>query len=395
MMLPSRHVMFVAWGPELAFLYNDAYRPVFGKKHPWALGRPFREIWSEVWNEVVPLVETALRGEATWPENLSLVLERNGCPEHCWFTFSYSPLRDESGKVAGLFCAAAETTERVLGERRLVAERERQRLLFEQVPGFVAILRGPDHVFEYVNDAYDRVAGKRGFVGKTVREAFPELAGTGLFKALDRAFTTGEPYVAREVPLPLQRTVGAAPDPLILTFTCQPIIDENGDVTGIFIQGQDVTQEHRALAALTHLNATLEEQVSERTLELLTSQAALRQSQKMEAMGQLTGGVAHDFNNLLTPIIGSLDMLRRRGIGNDRERRLIDGALQSADRAKTLVQRLLAFARRQPLQAVAVDLGTLIEAMASLIGSTVGPNIDVRVELDENLPPANTKAPGP
>ena len=391
-MLPSRHVMFVAWGPELAFLYNDAYRPVFGKKHPWALGRPFREIWSEVWNDVVPLVETALRGEATWSEDLPLVLERNGYPEDCWFTFSYSPLRDESGKVAGLFCAGAETTERVLGERRLAAERERQRLLFEQVPGFVGILRGPDHVFEYVNEAYERVAGKRGFVGQTVRAACPDLEGTGLYEALDRAFATGEAYVARDVPLSLQRTPGAEPDPLILSFTYQPIVDEKGDVTGIFIQGQDVTPEHQALAALTHLNATMEEQVSERTSELLTSQEAIRQSQKMEAMGQLTGGVAHDFNNLLTPIIGSLDMLLRRGLGNDRERRLIDGALQSADRAKTLVQRLLAFARRQPLQAVAVDLGELVEGMASLIGSTVGPAIDVRVELDENLPLANADA---
>ena len=108
----------------------------------------------------------------------------------------------------------------------------------------------------------------------------------------------------------------------------------------------------------------------------------------MEAMGQLTGGVAHDFNNLLTPIIGSLDMLMRRGLGNEQERRLIDGALQSADRAKTLVQRLLAFARRQPLQPIAVDLETLISGMADLVASTAGPNIDVRVELDKNLPPA-------
>lgn len=392
MMLPSRHIMFVAWGPDLAFLYNDAYRPVFGKKHPWALGRPFREIWSEVWDDIVPLVDAALNGEATWSENLPLVLERNGYPEDCWFTFSYSPVRDESGKVAGLFCAAAETTERVLAEQRLVAERERQRLLFEHVPGFVGILRGPDHIFEYVNDAYDRVAGKRVFVGQTVRAAFPDLEGTGLCKALDRAFATGEPYVALDVPLNLQRTPGAEPDHLVLSFTCQPIIDESGEVVGIFIQGQDVTQKHQAVAALTHLNATLEEQVGERTLELLKSQAELRQSHKMEAMGQLTGGVAHDFNNLLTPIIGSLDMLMRRGFGNERERRLIDGALQSADRAKTLVQRLLAFARRQPLQAVAVDLGKLVGGMGALIGSTVGPNIVVRVALDKDLPPANADA---
>ena len=256
----------------------------------------------------------------------------------------------------------------------------------------MGILRGPEHVFEYVNDAYDRVAGKRGFVGQTVRAAFPDLEGTGVFEALDRAFTTGEPYVARDVPLSLQRTPGAEPDPLFLSFTYQPIIDENGDITGIFVQGHDVTREHQALAALSHLNATLEEQVSQRTRALLTTEAALLQSQKMEAMGQLTGGVAHDFNNLLTPIIGALDMLTRRGLGNDRERLLIDGALQSADRAKTLVQRLLAFARRQPLQPVAVDLAGLVDGMASLIGSTVGPSIVVRVELDENLPPASADA---
>lgn len=105
-------------------------------------------------------------------------------------------------------------------------------------------------------------------------------------------------------------------------------------------------------------------------------------------MGQLTGGVAHDFNNLLTPIIGSLDMLMRRGLGNERERRLIDGALQSADRAKTLVQRLLAFARRQPLQAVAVDLSALITGIIGLVESTTGPKIRVEVKLENALPSA-------
>jgi hypothetical protein len=142
----------------------------------------------------------------------------------------------------------------------------------------------------------------------------------------------------------------------------------------IYCIGRDITAERHAAEQLS------------------VAETALRQSQKMDAMGQLTGGVAHDFNNLLTPIMGSLDTLRRRGIGNDRERRLIDGALQSADRARTLVQRLLAFARRQPLQAVAVDLCILVEGMASLIRSTVGPKIDVRVELDTTLPSANADA---
>ncbi|KQM35842.1 ATP-binding protein [Sphingomonas sp. Leaf10] len=124
-----------------------------------------------------------------------------------------------------------------------------------------------------------------------------------------------------------------------------------------------------------------------READLEVARDALRQSQKMEAMGSLTGGVAHDFNNLLTPIIGSLDMLVRKGVGTDRERRLIGGALQSAERAKTLVQRLLAFARRQPLQPTAVDVARVIDSMTGLIGSTIGPKIAMRVDFAD-LPPA-------
>lgn len=120
--------------------------------------------------------------------------------------------------------------------------------------------------------------------------------------------------------------------------------------------------------------------------ELAYAQEALRQSQKMEAMGQLTGGVAHDFNNLLTPIVGSLDLLQRKGVGNEREQRLIEGAIQSADRAKILVQRLLAFARRQPLQPTAVDVRRLVEGMADLLSSTTGPQVRVIVEAADNLP---------
>ena len=124
-----------------------------------------------------------------------------------------------------------------------------------------------------------------------------------------------------------------------------------------------------------------------READLETAREALRQSQKMEAMGSLTGGVAHDFNNLLTPIIGSLDLLVRKGVGTEREQRLIEGALQSAERAKTLVQRLLAFARRQPLQVTAIDVERVVENMAGLIAATLGPMIDVRVDLSD-LPPA-------
>jgi PAS domain S-box-containing protein len=118
-LLNSRHPMFIAWGPRLGFLYNDGYAPIFGAKHPAALGGPFAEVWSEIWLDIKPLVDRALRGEPTWSENLQLIMERNGYPEETYFTFSYSPIYDETGGVGGMFCACTETTEVVLGERRL------------------------------------------------------------------------------------------------------------------------------------------------------------------------------------------------------------------------------------------------------------------------------------
>jgi PAS domain S-box-containing protein len=117
------------------------------------------------------------------------------------------------------------------------------------------------------------------------------------------------------------------------------------------------------------------------------TEEALRQAQKVEAMGQLTGGVAHDFNNLLSPIIGGLDLLQRRGVGDERAQRTIASALQAAERAKTLVQRLLAFARRQPLQPAPIDAGRLIEGLADLIASTAGPRIRVVTSIAAELPP--------
>lgn len=121
--------------------------------------------------------------------------------------------------------------------------------------------------------------------------------------------------------------------------------------------------------------------------ELQRAQDALRQAQKMESLGQLTGGVAHDFNNLLTPILGSLDLLQRKA-ESPRDKRLIGNALESAERARVLVQRLLAFARRQPLQPGPVDLRTLIHEMMGLISSTAGPQIAIDVAIADDLPPA-------
>ncbi|HEX8467226.1 MAG TPA: ATP-binding protein [Allosphingosinicella sp.] len=139
---------------------------------------------------------------------------------------------------------------------------------------------------------------------------------------------------------------------------------------------------------LTRSNETLEARVDERTREHELALAQLHEAQKLETLGQLTGGVAHDFNNLLTPIIGSLDLLRRRAPPEDKSHRHIDMALQAASRAATLVQRLLAFARRQDLQPRSVDIVVLLRGMQDLIRKSVGPMVEVAVDCPEELAPA-------
>jgi PAS domain S-box-containing protein len=134
-----------------------------------------------------------------------------------------------------------------------------------------------------------------------------------------------------------------------------------------------------------HIVADVTERLRQQAM-LAQAQEALMQSQKLESMGRLTGGVAHDFNNLLTPILGTLDLLQRRAVGGEREQRLIRGASQSAERAKSLVHRLLAFARRQPLQATSIDAGKLLEGVADLLSSTAGPQVEVVVEIAAGLP---------
>jgi PAS domain S-box-containing protein len=120
-LLTSRYAMWMGWGPHLTFLYNDRYgQMTLGKKHPWALGKPAREVWREIWPDIGPRIQKVLEtGDATWDEGLQLFLERNGYQEETYHTFSYSPLLGDDGRVMGMLCVVTEETERVIGERRL------------------------------------------------------------------------------------------------------------------------------------------------------------------------------------------------------------------------------------------------------------------------------------
>ena len=258
LMLNSKFPMFVAWGEELGFLYNDAYAPILGAKHPAALGNRFSDIWSEIWGDLEPLVERALRGEASWLDDLPLEMNRHGYDEQTWFTFSYSPVRDELGQVTGLFCACTETTDKVRAIRINESERERLESLFAQAPGFMAMLSGPEHTFRLVNAAYQSLIGNRQVVGQTVREALPELEGQGFFDLLDTVYRTGEPFVGRQQSLMIRRREDGPVEQAYLDFIYQPVKDSRGAVTGIFAEGYDVTEQRAAEERLAADAKTLE-----------------------------------------------------------------------------------------------------------------------------------------
>ena len=249
-----------------------------------------------------------------------------------------------------------------LAERKLLAD------IVEGTDAFVQVV-GPDFRWMAINraagDEFERIYGIRPRVGESVLDLLAERPDhrRAIRHVWARALS-GESFTE----------IAEFGDPerqrRYYEMKFNALHDAEGHLIGAYQFVYDVTERMREQRRLAE------------------AEDALRQSQKMEAMGQLTGGVAHDFNNLLTPIVGALDLLQRRGVGGEREQRLIDGAAKSADRARILVQRLLAFARRQPLQMVSVDVGKLVTGVAELVSSTIGPQITLLITMGEALPPA-------
>jgi signal transduction histidine kinase/CheY-like chemotaxis protein len=124
-MLTSRQPIWIGWGPDLTYLYNDAYKSIIGGKHPQALGKPASSVWREIWHDIGPMLSQAMGGNAgTYVESQLLIMERNGYPEETYYTFSYSPIPADDGGVGGIFCANTDDTQRVIGERQLALLRE-------------------------------------------------------------------------------------------------------------------------------------------------------------------------------------------------------------------------------------------------------------------------------
>jgi PAS domain S-box-containing protein len=354
-LLAADQPMFIGWGADHILIYNDGYAPMLADRHPEALGRPFFEVWPEVRAELTPLFDAVRRGEPVHMPDLSLELDRPGRCREAHFAFSYTPVRNEVGMVAGLFCACTETTDSIMAERQSSAARNRLFAMTRDLFG-VATFEGN---LKTINPAWATVLGRphAELVSRPFADIIhpDDLATTaGVVETLMR----GEPVHQFHV-----RLLKADGTPIAFAWSAVP---DAVTGSGIFYTvGRDITEDQNR-------------------------EEMLRQSQKMEAVGQLTGGLAHDFNNLLTGMMGNLELLQMRiarGRTDDLDRFIL-AAQGAGRRAASLTQRLLAFSRRQTLDPKPTDVHRLIRGLEDLLQRTVGPETAIVVADAPDLWPA-------
>lgn len=419
--LASHFPQSIVWGEDLITLYNDAFLPILGDK-PHALGRPFSEIWQEAWSEISQIAEAAFAGKATYIENFALVVKRSQLPELAYFTFCYSPIRDQHGNVVGMLDTVTETTATVYMTQRLA--------VLDAIGSAVANATDPQEIMAttmrmlaahmkvshcayadmeadqdtfFIRDSWVE-AGVSSLVGQYRLQDFGEQAvarlRSGRALVIHDALADLAPLeaahfselgIAATMCLPLVKAgrltaLMAIHDksPRVWSSHEQALLAEVTERSWAHIQRVRAdTAVREGLAALAILNTTLEERVEERTARLLQIEAALRQSQKLEAIGQLTGGVAHDFNNLLTIIRASVDFLRTPNLSAERRDRYMSAVSDTVERASKLTSQLLAFARRQPLNPQVFNVGQHILNIADMLDPLTGARIQVHVELPE------------
>lgn len=417
--LASHFPQAVVWGSELITLYNDAFLPILGNKSE-TLGQPFSAIWQEAWSQISPIADAAFEGRATFIEDFPLIIERGDTPEQAYFTFCYSPIRDACGKVVGMLDTVTETTNSVFMARRLA--------VLDAIGNGVATATDPAAIMAATtrvlathlnlsNCAYaDMEADEDSFTirGNWAAEGSPSIVGH--YRLADfgqlavKRLQAGEPLIINDNLTELTPEDAATFQAIGVTATiCMPLI-KSGRLTALMAIHDrvprrwssydlallgEVTERSWAhiervradaivregLSALADLNATLEQRVVERTTLLNQTEAALRQSQKLEAIGQLTGGVAHDFNNLLTIIRSSVDFLRMPNLPEERRQRYMSAVSETVERASKLTSQLLAFARRQPLNPQVFNVGQRVQNIGDMLETVTGARIHVAVQL--------------
>ena len=255
--LNSPMAMALMWGPQHIMIYNDEYSKIAAERHPQAMGGTVRDVWPEIWDWNKTILAAGLRGETQVHRERTLPMVRDCVRSDVCFDLFYTPVHGDGGQVDGVLCTALELTKRLeegrqlklataeLGavnralqaeaeaardaNRRVAEERGLLRALFEQAPSFMAVLRGPQHVFELANEHYLQLVGRSDVLGKSVAEALPEVVEQGFIKLLDEVYRSGVPFEGRQLKVDLQTADGAR-NQRHIDFVYQPIKDDDGVV---------------------------------------------------------------------------------------------------------------------------------------------------------------------
>ncbi|MBC7841613.1 MAG: PAS domain-containing protein [Gemmatimonadaceae bacterium] len=256
-LLTTNHPVFIFWGPSHSCFYNDAYARSLGpEQHPGILGLDGLQAWTAIWPIIGPQIDLVMLGKgATWHENQLIPITRFGAVDDVYWTYSYGPIHDDGAPhgVGGVLVLCTETTTAMRSEATQRADATKWRTLFEQSPGFICVLRGPEHRFEYGNPQYCALIGRDQMpVGLTVAEALPEVVEQGYIELLDEVLRSGESHSAYGASVVLSDVER------FVDFVYQPIFEEDGAVSGILVQGFDVTERELAQTRLAETAARLQ-----------------------------------------------------------------------------------------------------------------------------------------
>jgi PAS domain S-box-containing protein len=392
LMLASPVPLVLLWDEPGYMIYNDAYAVFAGGRHPYLLGRPVEDGWPEVADFNRHVMVTCLAGGTLSYRDKELVLLRDGKPEDVWMDLYYSPVAGDSGAPGGVLAMVVETTGRVLTERlRQQAETDlhetNERLQLALNTGAVLGTWVLDvRTGEVSGD--ERFARTFSFARDQASRGVPRDAATQMIhpddQALNDRLTTeaihsGEPFRAE---YRIRRPDG--------TYTwvqangrCQ--FDEHGEPTrfpGVLI---DIHERKIAEQQLVQLTETLEQRVADSIAARALAEEQLRQAQKMEAIGSLTGGVAHDFNNVLQVINGNLQMLAADADDDPATQRRLCAATDAVRRGAKLAAHLLAFARRQPLSPTVLNPRRLLTGMSEMLHRALGETVRIDTVLSDDL----------
>jgi PAS domain S-box-containing protein len=392
LLLASPVPLVLLWGRAGHMIYNDAYAVFAGGRHPYLLGCPVETGWPEVADFNRHVMNTCLAGGTLSYRDKELVLLREGKPEDVWMDLYYSPVADDSGAPAGVLAIVVETTGRVLTERwRQRAEAElhetNERLQLALNTGAVLgtcvvdmrtqKITGDERFARTFSLSVDEAA--RGVDHRAATKMIHPDDQSLLEHLTTKALSGGKPFRAE---YRIRRPNG---DYVWVQANGQCEFDDNGVPTRFPAVLIDIHERKIAEQSLRQLTETLEQRVADAVAARAFAEEQLRQAQKMEAIGSLTGGVAHDFNNVLQVINGNLQMMAADAGDNPATLRRLSAATDAVKRGAKLAAHLLAFARRQPLSPTVLNPRRLLAGMSEMLHRALGETITIKTVLSDDL----------